>query len=363
MIISPLGTGKHTLAAITVVNTLIQSKKGSQVLVLVPEKNQAIHFEEILSDIYVHVPESDMHPHRKIPISVVLSVAKEPYPNSQQLQHRCVMVGTPGRVNDLIEKKYIEPTALKAVYILEGDALLSNPSHRNRTYECFKHIYSGIQLVFMASTFTPFVEEAFRVLGDPNADGEDGVLNKTTLEDRFNHFFVGCVYEGKKMPIFDLLCREKRFEQGIAYCSNADKVRKFREELMQIGGSGDVGMLHKNMDPEERREQVRNFNDKTTRILIIEDKLPLYGVKTQGVSCVIHVDVPRPPRRQDDTIQFQKQDSALDAYDRRLANFMQSDEAVTSICFAIRGRDTENFLQVLKDTRGIEELPEDPNTV
>ena len=47
VIISPLGTGKHTLAAVTVVNTLIQSKKGSQVLVLVPEKNQAIHFEEV----------------------------------------------------------------------------------------------------------------------------------------------------------------------------------------------------------------------------------------------------------------------------------------------------------------------------
>merc|ERR1719476_837513 len=85
VIISPLGTGKHTLAAITVVNTLIQSTKGSQVLVLVPEKNQAIHFEEILSDIYVHVPESDMHPHAKIPIKVCLCIKNEQYPDSNSL--------------------------------------------------------------------------------------------------------------------------------------------------------------------------------------------------------------------------------------------------------------------------------------
>jgi len=363
VIISPLGTGKHTLAAVTVVNTLIQSKKGSQVLVLVPEKNQAIHFEEILSDIYVHVPESDMHPHKKIPINVVLSVPKMPYPTPQQLQQRCVMVGTPGRVNDLIEKKCIDPAVLKAVYILEGDSLLSNGSTRGRTFECFKHIFSGIQLVFMASTFTPFVEEAFSVIGDGTAASVNGILNKTLVEDNFTHFFVGCIYEVKKMQIFDLLCREMQFEQGIAYCSNTDKVRKFRDELTSIGGSGEIGMLHKNMDSEERREQVRNFNDKTTRILIIEDRIPLYGVKTQSVSCVIHVDVPRPPRPRQEEVQFQKNDTAMDAYDRRLANFMQSEEATTSICFAYRDRGTEQFLTLLKDTRGIEELPEDPNTV
>jgi len=165
------------------------------------------------------------------------------------------------------------------------------------------------------------------------------------------------------MQIFDLLCREMQFEQGIAYCSNTDKVRKFRDELTSIGGSGEIGMLHKNMDSEERREQVRNFNDKTTRILIIEDRIPLYGVKTQSVSCVIHVDVPRPPRPRQEEVQFQKNDTAMDAYDRRLANFMQSEEATTSICFAYRDRGTEQFLTLLKDTRGIEELPEDPNTV
>ena len=55
-----------------------------------------------------------------------------PYPTPQQLQQRCVMVGTPGRVNDLIEKKCIDPAVLKAVYILEGDSLLSNGSTRGR---------------------------------------------------------------------------------------------------------------------------------------------------------------------------------------------------------------------------------------
>jgi len=364
VIISPLGTGKHTLAAITVVNTLLSQPKGSQVLILVPEKNQAIHFEEILSDIYVHVPDSDMHPHKKLPINVVLSVPKEPYPNEKQLSQRCVLVGTPGRVNDLVEKKYIDTSVLKAVYILEGDVLLSNIATRNRTYECFKHIYSGIQLVFMASTFSPFIEEAFAVIGDPGSDGS-GILNKTVTEDRFNHFFVGCICEVKKMPIFELLCREMKFEQAIAYCTHSDKVRKFREQISHTEVYGEVGMLHKNMDPEERREQVRNFNDQNTRILIIEDRIPLYGVKTHNVSCVIHVDVPRPHRsRQDDTMQFQKTDTALDAYDRRLANFLQEeDSTVTSICFAYRDRGTESFLQNLKDQRGIEELPEDPNSV
>ena len=142
------------------------------------------------------------------------------------------------------------------------------------TYECFKHIYSGIQLVFMASTFSPFIEEAFGVIGDPESDGS-GILNKTVTEDRFNHFFVGCICEVKKMPIFELLCREMKFEQAIAYCMHSDKVRKFREQISHTEVYGEVGMLHKNMDPEERREQVRNFNDQNTRILIIEDRIPV----------------------------------------------------------------------------------------
>merc|ERR1719499_2371748 len=170
VIISPLGTGKHTLAAITVVNTLIQSKKGQQVLVLVPEKNQAIHFEEILSDIYVHVPESEMHPHRKITINVILCLAKEPYPREKSLQHRTVMVGTPGRSADLLRKKIINPEKMEAVYILEGDVLLSLPRTRGQTFECFQSVFSGIQTVFMAATWTPYLEEVSAMILDPETD-------------------------------------------------------------------------------------------------------------------------------------------------------------------------------------------------
>jgi len=367
VIVSPLGTGKHTLAAITVVNTLLQSSmRNAQILVLVPERNQAIHFEEILSDIYVHVPEADMRPHAKIPIRVCLCIKGERMPNDDILNHRNVMVGTPFVVLERMNKKFINPNRLQAVYILEGDVLLTYNHTRKKIYDCFQHIHVGIQTVFMAATFSPYVKECYAPVSGGTVLESGDFLEKTSFEkSSFNHWFVGCIQDWKKPEIFELLCHVMKFEQGIGFVANTGRVKEYHKYLTETSRCGEIGYLHKDMDAEERREQVRNFNENKTRILITED-LPLYGVKTGNVTCVVHIDAPRldkPQRQQPDTFVFTSSDTALDGYERRLSNFLQCEQTVHSICFSIRHIAVETFLTSVKRKYGIEELPEDPNTI
>merc|ERR1711879_52730 len=148
--------------------------------------------------------------------------------------------------------------------------------------------------VFMTATWSNYVAECYkRISGDIPVQETGNFLEKTQFHrESFNHWFVGCIVDQKKMEIFELLCYMMKFDQAIGYLANTQRVKSYHKELLQTSRCGSVGLLHRDMTAEERREQVRNFNEQETRILLTED-LPLYGVKTGNVTCVVHIDAPR----------------------------------------------------------------------
>lgn len=365
MVVSPLGSGKSTLAAITAVNTLLTSPQRSLVVVIVPEKNQAVHFEEILSDIYITVPMEELDGHRKLPVRVLPCVAKAPYPKNPDFRDRCILVGTPGRLSETLNMDIVQERKkhIRAVYILETDAILANAKHRESMYNCFLNFGEDIQTIIFSATKTEFVKESLGLILSQECIEGSLPREQSSSEQKFNHWFAACIHEVKKMDFLELFHSTMKFEQCVVFVNDRSRVELFYQHLSKSEKSDEVGMLSRAMHSDERREQVLNFNNRKTKILITED-MPLYGLKTDKVTVVLHVDTPRgKPRNTHAKFPLQTNDRAIDAYERRLENFKQNEHAIHSICFSFQNTGCVELLTEIKNRHGIEELPADPNSI
>lgn len=341
IIVSPHGTGKHTLAAISVIHTLLSSREaGSHVWVLVSEDCHGRHFEEILRDVYVAVPENELNGVPKLPVNVVLAknagaIRKSSTP--------CVYIGTPYQISDYLKKNYISSDNLQAVYILEADLMLT--AHIKGILTIFYQVPQGIQCVLMTSSYNPTIEEQL-----PQIMGEPVVIRKTEYATRFRHWYVACIRESYKNKMFDLLCRTMKFTQAIVWVSNGSRGDKLKNT---VANDDSIGLLTQMTRHQQRRDIVEQFNEGNIRILIITDDLSPYGIKTAKVDCLIHFDLPQNPK---------SLEKPIEGYERRLSTLQSSERVIESISFSLRNKLAETFLDGVKDKfGGLNELPADPN--
>jgi len=339
IVVSPHGTGKHTLAAITAIHTLLSSSaRGSHVWVMVPENGQARHFEEILRDVYTEVPENEMGGTRKLPVEVVLCANKQPTPTS----HPCVYVGTPHQLFEYIRRSYVSDLNLQAVYILEADYLLV--ARTQHITDIFSNVPMGIQTVLMSSSYTEtFKRQIPLICGE-----ERKLVHKNEYATRFRHWYVACIRPNKKEAMFELLSREMKFKQAIVWTSST----RAEKLISAVLNSETAASLCPSTSHQERRDIVSRFNDEKLRILILSNDVAPYGIKTKNVDCLIHVDMPET-----------KNEEPVEAYERHLSLLQGSDRVIESISFSLRAQKVVKFLKDLQKTYDLKELPADPNAL
>jgi len=340
IVVSPHGTGKHTLAAITAIHTLLSSsERGSHIWVMVPENGHARHFEEILRDIYTQVPEDEMGGVRKLPVDIFLTSNKTPQASS----YPSIYIGTPHQLFQYIKLNYVSDVNLQAVYILEADYLLV--ARTQQVIDIFENVPVGIQTVLVSSSYTEAYQNQLPLI----CGEERKLIHKNEYATRFRHWFVACIQPNKKEQMFELLAREMKFKQAVVWTTTtrADKLKG------AMVNSESAAFLRANTSHQERREIVSQFNEGTVRILILSDDVAPYGIKTENVNCIIHVDMPHEI----------KNETSLEAYDRHLSLLRGSDRVIESICFSLRNTKDVNFLSSLRDAHTLTELPADPNSL
>jgi len=344
VVVSPLGTGKATLAAITTIHTILTSPtpERNQVLILVPDKNQAIHFEEILRDVYIAVPEEELDGKHKKPITVrIIGVGSTKYSDAN------ILIGTPAKVSSFMSDKLIDGNQLACVYLLDADSLLSKRSSE-RTISVFANVPVGIQTIVFSNSYSPAVAERSYSFME-----EAETISKTEVtEENYKHWFVGCRYDQNKIIMCELLCFKLNFEQAIIFVGSGDKARNTYQELSKANRCGEIGYLHDRLDSEFRRETVENFNNQKTKILVTQD-ISLYGVKPQNVQVIIHLDLPY--------VMGGNAADDFEVYEKRLANVINEGSITHSISLSIRKPRVENLLSMIEQKYAIKEVPKDPN--
>jgi len=209
---------------------------------------------------------------------------REDIDNLRSGQH--LVVGTPGRVYDMIGKRHLRVDDLVTFVLDEADEMLSR-GFKDQIYDIFRTLPPNIQVCLFSATMPPdtldlttkFMRDAVRILVKKD---------ELTLEG-IQQFYVAIEKEEWKLDTLCDLYETLTITQAIIYCNTRRRVDSLADQLTRRDFT--VSTMHAELDQKERDLVMREFRSGSSRVLISTDLLAR-GIDVQQVSLVINFDLP-----------------------------------------------------------------------
>merc|ERR1711931_108053 len=197
-----------------------------------------------------------------------------------------VVVGTPGRVFDMISRNALETANMKMFVLDEADEMLSR-GFKDQIYDVFRKLPSNIQVILLSATMPEDVLEVTkRFMRDPI-----NILVKKeelTLEG-IKQFYINVEKEEWKLETLTDLYETMTITQAVIFLNTRRKVEWLTNKLHEKDFT--VSALHGDMEQTDRDVIMREFRSGSSRVLITTDLLAR-GIDVQQVSLVINYDLP-----------------------------------------------------------------------
>ena len=271
------GTGKTATFTISILNSIVE-EKGTQAIIIA-------HTRELALQIYTVTESLNQYLKYKV---LLLTGGTSVNQNIEDLKNNPhILIGTPGRILDMLNKRKINTRNMKYVAVDEADELLSS-GFINQIYDIFRCLRDTDLQVALYSATMPreFFDISKKIMRDPKK-----ILVKTeqlTLEG-IKQFYVNVERNEFKFDTLGDLYDLISVAQSIIYCNSKKMVNELAYNLTSKNYT--VASIHSDMTQEERSRIVKEFRSGESRILISTDLLSR-GIDVQQVSVVINYDVP-----------------------------------------------------------------------
>jgi len=271
------GTGKTATFAISTLQLVDINKKVCQALLLAPTRELASQIQKVCVALGDYM---------KIVIHACVggTAVREDIRSLQDGVH--VVVGTPGRVYDMIQRRALRLEECKIFVLDEADEMLSR-GFKDQIYDVFKFLPEKVQVALFSATMPMevlevtgrFMREPVRILVK---------RDELTLEG-IKQFYISVEKEEWKLDTLCDLYETLTITQAIIYCNTRRKVDWLMDKMQSRDFT--VSAMHGDMDQRERDLILREFRSGSSRVLITTDLLAR-GIDVQQVSLVINFDLP-----------------------------------------------------------------------
>ena len=192
-----------------------------------------------------------------------------------------VVVGTPGRVFDMIQRRALRTDNIKIFCLDEADEMLSQ-GFRDQIYDIFQLLPPSTQVVLLSATMpqevlevtTKFMRDPVRIL----------VKKEELTLEGIKQFYIAVEKEEWKLDTLSDLYETVTITQAVIFCNTRRKVDWLTEKLTQREFT--VSAMHGDMDQSQRELIMKEFRSGSSRVLITTDLLAR-GIDVQQVSLVI----------------------------------------------------------------------------
>lgn len=274
---SQSGTGKTATFSISILQNIDTTIKQTQALILAPTRELALQIQKVVLALGDFL---------KVNCHACIGGTNVAEDIAALKEGSHVIVGTPGRVNDMIARRYLRTDKIKMFVLDEADEMLSR-GFKSQIYDIFQFLPQEIQVVLLSATMpnqvlevtTKFMRDPVRILVKKD---------ELTLEG-IKQFFVDCGSEDYKLDVLIDLYETINVTQAVIFCNTRRKVEAVQEALTAKDFT--VSAMHGDMDQSQRDIIMKEFRTGSTRILISTDLLAR-GIDVQQVSLVINYDLP-----------------------------------------------------------------------
>jgi len=271
------GTGKTATFSISSLQRVNIKDPDCQVLILAPTRELAHQTYKVLNDLGDYMK---IQSHACVGGTAVRE-------DIQILQRGVqIVVGTPGRVNDMIGRNALRLTKLRMFVLDEADEMLSR-GFKDQIYDVFQYLPSEVQVCLFSATMPVeilnmtkrFMRNPVRILVKKEALTLDGI----------RQFYISVEREDWKLDTLCDLYETLTITQAIIYCNTRQKTEWLQDKMTSRDFT--VSCMHGEMDMSNRQLIMREFRSGSSRVLITTDLLAR-GIDVQQVSLVINYDLP-----------------------------------------------------------------------
>jgi translation initiation factor 4A len=271
------GTGKTATFAISILQQLDMESKDCQALILAPTRELAQQIQKVVLALGDYMGISC---HACIGGTNVRDDMKRLEAGVQ------IVVGTPGRVYDMLNRSALRSKSIKMFVLDEADEMLSR-GFKEQIYDVFTTMPQNIQVILLSATMpSDVLEVTTKFMNDPIK-----ILVKKeelTLEG-IRQFYVTVEREEWKLDTLCDLYETLTITQAVIFSNTRRKVDWLTEKMR--GRDFTVSAMHGDMDQKERDVIMKEFRTGSSRVLITTDLLAR-GIDVQQVSLVINYDLP-----------------------------------------------------------------------
>ncbi len=272
------GTGKTAAFGIPLLSRIDPSKQYIQALILAPTRELG---QQIAKQLFKFTKHTD-----KIFTESVYGGEKIEKQISRLNRPTHIVVATPGRLIDLIQRKVVDISKINTLVMDEADEMLSMGFKKDLTTILSKT--KGYRNVWLFSATIPHsLNDIITDYVHKNAErvtiDKDDAVNKG-----IDHQFVVGDESGKLDTLIYFLKTQKE-NRGIIFTKTKVAARTLSKQLK--AKNYDVGLLEGEMTQKERDKVMRAFRNKTLQLLVSTD-VAARGIDVANLSFVLHYQLP-----------------------------------------------------------------------
>lgn len=274
------GTGKTGGFGLPILHRIDSGNKSTQYLVLSPTRELCLQISNDLKNFAQYLPG--------IKIVEVYGGA----PIDKQIRElgrgAHIIVGTPGRLRDLISRRKVNLTSLLGLILDEADEMLAM-GFRDELDEILTTIPAERQTLMFSATMAPEIKQIANQYLD-NAE-ELAVARVNTVNNSVHHAYHA-VSVRDRYEALRRVCDANPDIYGIIFCRTRREAKDVAEKLMNDHYNADA--LHGDLSQSQRDEVMRRFRQKNLQILVATD-VAARGLDVDNLTHVIHFSLPDDP--------------------------------------------------------------------
>lgn len=199
-----------------------------------------------------------------------------------------ILVATPGRFYDLLNRKAVNPATVRVLVMDEADQMLE--ARFLEQVHCILSVTwpTSTQVVLMSATMVPELAAVAQKLLRKDRVEILVPPEEVTLEG-IKQWFVPVEKEEHKLDTLCDLYDHLSITQANIFVNTKEMALKLAGQMRKRGF--DLDCIHGDMTMEERREHMADFRSGKTRVLISTDMLAR-GIDVQQVQLVINYELP-----------------------------------------------------------------------
>ena len=273
------GTGKTGAFSVGTLQLIDETVDETQALIIAPTHELADQTAKVIKQLghYLKI--------RSLLLVGGTSVDKNKADLNEIMPH--VVVGTPGRIHDMIRRRYLKVDKMKLLVIDEADEMLSS-GFKDQMYNIFQHLHNDIQVALFSATYSQELEELSKSFMQ-NPTQIRVKAEELTLQG-IAQYYINLMDDVQKYETIKDIFESLTISQAIIYCNSTHRVDDLTEAMKT--DNFPVEKIHGKMTEQERKDNYVKFKKGACRVLITSD-LFARGIDVQQVSIVINFDIPK----------------------------------------------------------------------